>query len=373
MIAVSECAIADMLQDAEIEVPQNDEEGDPMSGDRALREEPLAFLDLLTSIGADRFDVSFLPLDSRLDGRENQAEPARDSSVAVRRPNLTGECAEKTRRKILGLIADADRDQESVVIRPHAPGVQIVQLDDLNAETVFRLNDVLFMVIETSQGRYQGWVAVNEAEAKSGNLFRRLRKGVGCDQTASGATRVPGSRNFKVKRRDAHGNYPMVRLVHSEPGKLVSGEELEATGLLAEPEPVKEAAATGEPISPHKGGQKLPEYAECVRYGKQRGDRDLADQRFAWIAADRGFSPDEVTQAILAVSPKAAEMRDPERRLRYAQRKAQAGADFARQRAARLRGHRMPQNAPKPSIRSCYTCRHGKALQRPRNASWRGS
>jgi hypothetical protein len=48
-----------------------------------------------------------------------------------------------------------------------------------------------------SPGNFQAWLALPGAEDK--DFARRLRKGTGADTTASGATRVAGSLNFKDK------------------------------------------------------------------------------------------------------------------------------------------------------------------------------
>jgi hypothetical protein len=51
-----------------------------------------------------------------------------------------------------------------------------------------------FMIIQTSPGNHQGWLAV---EGANPDLVRGLRKGAGADQTASGTTRVAGTQNFR--------------------------------------------------------------------------------------------------------------------------------------------------------------------------------
>ena len=46
------------------------------------------------------------------------------------------------------------------------------------------------------------------------DFARRLRKGAGADPTASGATRIAGSQNFKEKYSP---DFPYVRIVHITP------------------------------------------------------------------------------------------------------------------------------------------------------------
>jgi RepB DNA-primase from phage plasmid len=55
----------------------------------------------------------------------------------------------------------------------------------------------VFLTLETSPGNFQAWAAVKDAPDK--DFVRRFRKGAGADATASGATRVAGSVNFKDK------------------------------------------------------------------------------------------------------------------------------------------------------------------------------
>jgi len=54
--------------------------------------------------------------------------------------------------------------------------------------------------------------------------------------SASGATRVAGTENFKVKYGP---DYPTVSIIHGVPGRVMSLEQLQQMGLLAEAEPVK--------------------------------------------------------------------------------------------------------------------------------------
>jgi len=65
-------------------------------------------------------------------------------------------------------------------------------------------------------------------------LMRRVRKAVGGnDKSASHATRLAGTENFKT----AYGpDFPRVSIVESHRGRIVTKEQLEAMGLLAAPE-----------------------------------------------------------------------------------------------------------------------------------------
>jgi hypothetical protein len=308
-----------------------------MSAALTSLEETLAFIAVLASVGVTHADVTFLSLDKgQIDGKKIGGEKVLFES---------GMSIADLRNRLPGMIADADRRERSVVVsHPRAPGIKLIQCDDVSGEVLERLKPVAFMAHETSPGRFQAWVAMREAEAASGDFYRRLRKGVGSDRSASESTRSPGSHNFKSKYGP---DYPMIRLRHLAPGKLAIGEELEASGLLAAPMLPKQSAPrpSAAPLaqkqgagsfraataSTSTGAKRLPDYEECRRHGERLGDRDLGDQRFSWIAAERGFDEAEIAAQLLRLSPKAAEQRDPER---YCQRKAEAGVKYAEQRRA---------------------------------------
>src|SRR5262249_59034538 len=92
----------------------------------------------------------------------------------------------------------------------------LIQLDDLDEPAAGRLMPVAFLTLRTSPGNYQAWVAVADSDA---DFARRLRKGARADLSASGATRVSGSRNFKEKYAPA---FPTVETVHACPGLVAT-------------------------------------------------------------------------------------------------------------------------------------------------------
>jgi hypothetical protein len=78
------------------------------------------------------------------------------------------------------------------------------------------LRPVSFLVLHTSPGNFQTWLAVSDADA---DFARRLRRGAGADLGASGASRMAGSLNCKDKYAPA---FPRVETVHTNPGHLVT-------------------------------------------------------------------------------------------------------------------------------------------------------
>jgi len=90
---------------------------------------------------------------------------------------------------------------ENLIVRPVGPDVVFVQLDDLSAEQLQRVRPAAFLIHATSPGNHQAWIAVEGvAKAESKDFIRRVRKAVGdADKSASGASRLAGTFNFKEK------------------------------------------------------------------------------------------------------------------------------------------------------------------------------
>jgi hypothetical protein len=105
----------------------------------------------------------------------------------------------RLRQMMPTLLERSAIEQHNVIVRPQCPNSVpvLVQLDDLTAEALNRVKPAAFLGLLTSPGNYQAWVAVSNAG--DADFGRRLRKGVRADPTASGATRIAGSRNFKEK------------------------------------------------------------------------------------------------------------------------------------------------------------------------------
>jgi hypothetical protein len=146
---------------------------------------------------------------------------------------------------------------------------------------------VSFLVLRTSPGNYQAWVALTDADA---DFARRLRKGAGADPTASGATRVSVSLNFKEKYAPA---FPRVETVHASPGLVVNRVELEAPGVVASAEAMVPAVVRNPLRRPAARG--WPSYQGCVDNappvrGGGRPDISRADFTFCLLALDWGWS-----------------------------------------------------------------------------------
>ena len=138
-----------------------------------------------------------------------------------------------------------------------------------------------------------------------------LREGAGADISASGATRIAGTTNYKRKYEPG---FPKVRIVEASPGRIMTPAELGALGLVAHPEAVPAVI----PLRSRRrnltseGERTWPDYERCV-YGappSKEGDgpdRSMADFFWCMMAAQRGWSIEETANRLMEVSAKAQE------------------------------------------------------------------
>ena len=186
-------------------------------------------LDTFASVGAVRFDVT------RTTRAGDKDWFRRGVSVA------------DLARTLPGMLDAATAEQRNVIVRPTGPGVTFMQLDDLAADQLARVAPAVFLTLETSPGNFQAWLAIPGREDK--DFARRVRRGTGADATASGATRVAGSLNFKDKYAP---DFPRVMIREARAGHRTSTAELERLGLVAPPEELP-------PLPPRiESGQALP-------------------------------------------------------------------------------------------------------------------
>jgi RepB DNA-primase from phage plasmid len=251
--------------------------------------EAQAMLDAFASVGASRFDVTSTTLFGRKDWYRSGV------GLADLRNNLP---------EWLDAAAMAERN---VIVRPHGPGVTFIQLDDLKADQLPRLAPAVFLTLETSPGNFQAWAALAQIEDK--DFARRLRKGTGADATASGATRVAGSLNFKDKYAPA---FPRVAIHAAQPGRMTTTDELDRLGLVAAPEVVAKPESGISParMRPGPGNRKWPSYARCVDgaplNSEETGpDISRADFVFCMTAIDWGFGVVETAERLMEESAKA--------------------------------------------------------------------
>jgi hypothetical protein len=249
-------------------------------------EQARQMLDLFASLGVRTFDLTTTDLDGH----------KRSFRRAV---NL-----EALRRGMPNLLSLAIQCQHNLIVRPQRATVELVQLDDVSETMLERLRPAAFLVLATSAGNHQAWVAVAECPA---GFARRLRQGSGADPGASGATRVAGSANFKRKYAP---DFPTVRLRKGTPHRTVTPAQLEALGVVAGPDPA--AASLSGRIWPAQRAKQWPSYERCLQnapraHGSDRADVSRADFTFCLLAVDWGWSVAETCQRLLEKSSKARE------------------------------------------------------------------
>jgi hypothetical protein len=243
-------------------------------------------LNAFASVGAQRFDLTFTDaVGEKVGFRGNRS-------------------LEQLRPAMSAILQEAAERQHNVIVRPRSSDATLIQLDDLGEDTAARLRPVSFLIQRTSPGNHQAWIAVADGDA---DFARRLRNGTGADLTASGATRVSGSLNFKEKYALA---FPVVETVHASPGLIVTRAELENLGIVAPPE--KTAPAPVHFARRRPAARGWPSYQRCVENappvrGGGRPDRSLADYTFCLLAIDWGWSVEDTAARLMQESAKAQE------------------------------------------------------------------
>jgi hypothetical protein len=212
---------------------------------------------------------------------------------------------DELRRNLPALIEDATRQHHNFIVRPHSARAVLIQLDDLDVEAMERVKPAAFLGLRTSPGNYQAWIATSDKLDE--DFPRRLRKVTGADPTASGATRVAGSLNFKEKYAPG---FPRVEIAHIAAGRFACKEQLEALGLVAAPETVPPALLRVSPV--RTGNRKWPSYQRCVEgappnHGNTGPDISRADFTWCMTAITWGWRIEETVDKLMELSAKARE------------------------------------------------------------------
>ena len=259
-------------------------------------------LDSFCSVGAHSFTVTKTDINQKLIwGKNYQARQLRDLLPAmVRTADLRKPCLTPDGRTVIA--------GENLIVRPTGPETVFCQLDDLSTEQLERVRPASFLIISTSPGNHQAWIAVSGVDkADSKEFIRRIKKAVGdVDTSASGATRMAGTSNFKLKYGP---DYPTVAIVHAVPGRLMTPEQLERMGLLAALEPAAYAPLRA---SAFTSSRSWPDYAKCVagappNHAKDGPDISRADFVWCLMAARRGLDVQEIAARLAELSTKARE------------------------------------------------------------------
>ena len=242
------------------------------------------------SVGVRAFDVTFTNIEGEKTGF------------------LISQPIDELRSVIGKALRNAIEMRQNYIVRPRSTGPKLIQLDDLDSVKAERVAAHAFMVICTSPGSYQAWIALENAPAdreKAKDIARRIRKSAGADPSASGATRIGGSVNFKTKYAPA---FPIVEVTRIKAGHATTTQELREDGLIAEPEqPTVRIRAS----RPRRGRRGWPSYQKCLD-GAPVGTSDskkrsIADFTWCLIAADWGWGTEETADRLLQESTKARE------------------------------------------------------------------
>jgi hypothetical protein len=199
------------------------------------------------------------------------------------------------REALPSLVEIALNEQTNLIIRPHAqhPAV-LLQLDDLSADMLKRIQPIAFLVIATSAAGRQAWVAAHGCDS---GFCRRVRERLGADLGANGWVRVAGTLN--VKRRYAP-NFPTVRIETAQPRAKVRPEEFHGLGFVA-PEPSAGVDRASHPVN-GKGPNAFPSYERCLKgapvTAAGQKDRSLADFTWCCIGIRWGWSVIEVADRL---------------------------------------------------------------------------
>jgi len=189
---------------------------------------------------------------------------------------------------------------------------RLVQLDDLDSAALHRLHSVAFLTLATSPGNHQAWIAVDHIRdaTKMVDMGRRLRKGTGADLSASGATRLAGTLNYK---RKYESTFLTVSIDSVACGRIVTPEQLQQLGLLASPEPIRTPPCPRR-VSETQNTRRWPSYEISLMRARKRKDGlpDRSDADFKWCltALTGGKSVEDTKAKLLEVSERAQERRD---------------------------------------------------------------
>ncbi len=265
----------------------------PSSTERGMADavkEAFRMIDAFASVGAASFDLTHIDIDG-----EKRGFRPRQSAVQVK-------------NSLPILMQNAPARRNNIIVRPYGDNVTLVQLDDLDEKKLARVSPAAFLVISTSPGNHQAWVAVGALPSEEMKDFaRRLRKGAGADLSASGATRVAGTGNFKRKYEP---EFPTVAITQCTPGYIVTKEQLERMALVAAPEPVKKAPAFLLRASNRRERGVWPSYERCLESAPLNhagGAPDVSRADFTWcmVASDWGWPVESIAQRLMLVSSKA--------------------------------------------------------------------
>ena len=279
-----------------------------------------AMLDAFASVGAARFDLTWT------------------THAGEKEYFRAGVSLTELRKAMPAMLDRAVEHRRNVIVRPHGDGVTFIQLDDLKAPALSRLAPAVFLALQTSPENFQAWVAIDGAQDEE--FIRRLKRGVGADKTASGATRVAGSLNFKDKYAP---EFPRVAIHQANLGRKATAAELERLGLVSAPEARPEFVRPAR--SAPGGNRRWPSYAIALdraplNHEGSGPDTSSADISWCMTAITWGWSVDETAHRLMEERDSKAHTRGP----KYAGETARKAALFVAQRKPQPRPERTTEH-----------------------------
>jgi hypothetical protein len=136
------------------------------------------------------------------------------------------------------------------------------------------------------------------------------------DKSASHATRLAGTENFKTKYGP---DFQTGQIMDAHPGRIMTAEQLEQMGLVAAPEPeiapptFTSRTGQGRGGAPRARSDKVwPNYAISLAHAPRNHsgdgpDRSFADFTWCMTAIDWGWSVEETVAKLPEVSERAHE------------------------------------------------------------------
>ncbi len=242
----------------------------------------LHMLQLFGSVGADLFDITH----TNIEGERTGFRRGQSLAAAV--------------QSMPSLMAAADRRQRNIIVRPRSDSSTLIQLDDLDERKARLTSPAAFLILETSPANFQSWVAVSDCVP---GITARLRKGAGADKNASGATRMAGTTNYKLRYAP---DFPRVQTRAGKRGHIVTVAQLDELRLLA-PAVITQKPQPIVSVRTHK----WPSYQQCLDRAPlgDKGHPSRTSVDFVWckIAASWGHSVEEIAARLMAESTKAEE------------------------------------------------------------------
>ena len=273
--------------------------------------EALRMIDTFASVGANRIHVTKTDINNDVAwGKAYAPDELRKVLPAMVRVAAKLEDCDLLEKKTGNVIGKA-RAGGNLMVRAMSDTSSFIQLDDLTEAKLDHVHPVAFLIVCTSPGNHQAWIAVPKfaSDQDRKDFTRRVKKQVTADSSATGSVRLAGTSNFKAKYI---GNFPKVVIIDAVPGHITTPEALESLGLVAPEDPAPNVfrLKTSRNHSRLSSDRSWPDYEQCVKVAPLKDghpDRSMADFFWCMMSAQRGHNIEDIAVRLLEVSSKAQE------------------------------------------------------------------